>query len=81
MHAEISPGSELRLTITVRDSVAGLHAVLIFDDKKFKKNMTGIVDSEAFKLWVEVVSDEYLELPHPTLVGWGFHGLAPVKPR
>lgn len=22
-----------------------------------------------------------LELPHPTLVGWGFHGLAPVKPR
>lgn len=59
MHTEISPDSELRLTITVRDSVAGLHAVLIFDDKKFKKNMTGIVDSEAFKLWVEVVSDEY----------------------
>lgn len=21
------------------------------------------------------------ELPHPTDVGWGFHGLAPVKPR
>lgn len=59
MHTEISPDSELRLTITVRDSVAGLHAALIFDDKKFKKNMTGIVDNEAFKLWVEVVSDEY----------------------
>ena len=22
-----------------------------------------------------------LEQPHPTDVGWGFHGLAPVKPR
>ena len=22
-----------------------------------------------------------LELPHPTDVGWGFHGLTPVKPR
>lgn len=21
------------------------------------------------------------EQPHPTDVGWGFHGLAPVKPR
>lgn len=24
---------------------------------------------------------ERLEQPHPTDVGWGFHGLAPVKPR
>lgn len=23
----------------------------------------------------------YLERPHPTDVGWGFYGLAPVKPR
>lgn len=31
------------------------------------------------------VRDEFnvpiLERPHPTDVGWGFYGLAPVKPR
>ena len=59
MHVEIPSDSELRLTITVRDSAAGLHTVLIFNDKKLKKNMTGTVDSEAFKSWIEVVSDEY----------------------
>ena len=29
----------------------------------------------------ELKKDVWFELPHPTDVGWGFHGLAPVKPR
>lgn len=29
----------------------------------------------------EDVTVNSLERPHPTDVGWGFYGLAPVKPR
>ena len=33
-------------------------------------------------LWIPMaIKTENLERPHPTDVGWGFYGLAPVKPR
>ena len=79
---------EKEISDIIQNNVFGIEK----DEKIYKKaigRFNGIL--EEYKIpkieWKNLINGdtltewEKLERPHPTDVGWGFYGLAPVKPR